>query len=138
MGKISTVYMNNLLNVAFGMLPSSFPALMYLGLSSTEPTDTGTNITETTELDYARVEIANDSGTWDVASGRGIDNLVTFTFPTAATAWGTMTHFVIMDASTVGEMILWGALAAPITVGIGDIVTFDPGTITITAPGTAP
>jgi hypothetical protein len=137
MGKISDDFINNLLDVAFGSAVSAFPATYHIGLSSTLPTNSGGNITEPVGNAYARVSIPNDDTNWGPAAARGTTNLLTVTFPTATPAgWGDMTHFVLMDAATNGAMVAWGALSATLTVGIGAIPTFDPGTLVITAPGT--
>jgi hypothetical protein len=135
MGKISDTYVNNLLDVAFGSAVSIFPATFHLGLSTTLPTNAGANITEPSGGSYARLAINNDDLNWGPAAARGTTNLLTLSMATATGSWGAVTHFVIMSADTVGSMIAWGALPGTLTVGIGAIVTFDPGTLVITAPG---
>jgi hypothetical protein len=135
MGKISDDYANNLLDIAFGSVMSLFPTNFYLALSSTTPTNSGGNITEPSGFAYARLAIPNDITNWGPAVTRGTTNLLTCTMATATGSWGTMTHFMLMDTLTTGAMVAWGALPTPLAVGNGGIVTFDPGTLVITAPG---
>jgi len=137
MGKLSDDYVDILLDMAFSKAANGFPASYYVGLSSTLPTNIGGNITEPTGNGYARVEVVNSNAEWGPASARATSNINTITFPAATpSGWGTMTHFILMDSLTSGSMVGWGALTTPLSVGLGTIPTFDPGTLVINAPGT--
>src|SRR3972149_9871190 len=114
---LSTVWANFVLdhvtgNVDIGTLPTP-----YVGLSSTKPTDTGTNITEPSTGDYARV--ACGASQWGPAASRGIANSAVVTFPLSTAAWlagAAMGYWVLMDAVTAGAMIMWGTVAPPLSV----------------------
>jgi hypothetical protein len=54
------------------------------------------------------------------------------TFPTATGNWGTVTHFGIFDASTSGNLLVWGALAVSKVVNTGDTASFATGELDLT------
>lgn len=94
--------------------------------------------TEVSGGSYARVRVyANGGGTpdWDLAVVDGIgylvDNSDDITFPTATVAWGTVTHFGIHDAATVGNLLFHGVLDASQVVGIGGIFKFLAGDLNL-------
>jgi hypothetical protein len=138
MGKISDAAANQLLDVMFGQIANPFPAIYYIALSTTLPTNTGTNVTEpsTSGTAYARMAVDNDDVSFVGAAARQTSIAVEVVFPEATGAgWGHLTHFAIYDAATAGNFMGWGALATPIDVIAGGIVTFIPDSLVITAPG---
>lgn len=109
--------------------PAYTPAsTLYLGLSSTTPTDAGGNITEPSTGSYARVSTA--AADWGAATGTAPatkSNTSTKTFSTATADWASganLTHFVIYDASTAGNVVGWGALTTAKPVLNGDTPSF--------------
>lgn len=102
------------------------PTNWFVGLSTTTPTgDTSTNFTEPVGNAYARVSTADAD--WAAAVGAQPStkaNANTITFPTATGSWGTVTHFGLFDASTAGNLRMWGALTASKTIGNGDTASF--------------
>lgn len=110
------------------------PTTLYLGLSSTTPTEAGGNVTEPSGGAYARV--ATTAADWSAASGTAPaqkTNTATFTFPTATADWvaaANLTHFTLHDASTAGNVVAWGALTTPKPVLNGDTPSFAAGQIT--------
>lgn len=140
MGKISDSAANDILDVMFGKVANPFPSTYYVALSSTQPANDGTNITEpsTSGTAYARVTLANNTTSFPGASARETAINVDLTYPEATADWGDeLGWFAIMDSATVGagNMIGWGALGTPITVIAGGIPTFLAGSLVITAPG---
>ncbi len=100
----------------------------YLALFTAAPSDAGGG-TEVTGGSYARVAITADMA----AAGSGaITNSAGIEFPTASASWGTVTHFAVMDASTAGNMLWWGDLAASKAVGDGDTLVFNAGDLDFT------
>ena len=106
------------------------PATLYIALFTAAPTDTGGG-TEVTGGSYARVAVtaslANFSGTQATASttassgtGGQSSNNAAITFPAPTANWGSITHVMIMDASSSGNGWLHGALTTPKTVNSGD------------------
>lgn len=106
------------------------PATLYMALFTTAPTDTGGG-TEVTGGSYARVAItsslANWAGTQAAASTTAssgstgtTSNNAAVTFPTPTAAWGVVTSIGVFDASTGGNLLIYGNLAANKTVNNGD------------------
>lgn len=129
-----------MLNSLFGKT-SAFGALasrptIYVGLSSTTPTETGTNVTEPSGSGYARVTTA--PADWNAATSADpslIDNLNAITFPTASGNWvasANLTHFVLYDAATVGNFLGFGALTVAKPVLSGDTASFATGALDVT------
>jgi hypothetical protein len=116
---------------------TTFPAAtgsVYCGLCTAAPSDSSFG-TEVSGNAYARQALSKAAGTWTAGSaGSGqISNTAAITFPAATPAgWGTITHFVIADASTAGNLIIWGALTASKAIGIGDVFQFAAGQLVIT------
>lgn len=105
-------------------LPSTWVAL-YTGA----PTDAGGG-TEATGGSYARKSTA--AGDWGSAAGGVISNTNAITFVTPSGSWGTITHFGIFDAATVGNLLVWADLTSSQAVGTGNTVSFAAGQLTIT------
>lgn len=88
------------------------PPQTWIALSTADPTDSASVLTEPVGNAYARV----DYGDWSAAALRAVENNATITFPTASGAWGTITHYAIMDASTAGNMLCHGSFTTPKSV----------------------
>lgn len=98
----------------FGALATA--PTIHVGLSTTAPAEDGTNVTEPVGNGYARVATA--AGDWNTATDADpsvIDNANAVTFPQASGSWGTVTHFVLFDAATAGNVLTSGALDTPRT-----------------------
>lgn len=105
---------------------------LYLALSTTTPTDAAANFTEPSGNNYSRV--ATTSADWNAASGTAPavkTNSGTKTFNQASGSWGTVTYFGLYDASTSGNLILFGALTASKSIGNGDTASFPASSITL-------
>lgn len=128
-----------LLNSLFGKT-SNFGALasaptIYVGLSSTTPTETGTNVTEPSGGSYARVATA--ASDWNAATDADpsvVDNANAIEFPAATADWvsaANLTHFVLYDASSGGNFLGAGALSVAKPVLDGDTASFPAGSLTV-------
>lgn len=118
------------------------PATWYIGLFTAAPSDTGGG-TEVSGGSYARVAVtaslANFAGTQSAGStaassgtgGTSSNNgAITFAAPTAN--WGVITHFGLFDASTAGNLWIFGALTVSKTVNNGDAApSFAAGALTV-------
>jgi len=98
--------LDHVFNVAY-----THPATVYLALCTADPTDAGTGAACNECADannYARKAI-----TFAAASGRSITQTGAVTFNQASGAWGTATHWAIVDSDTHGNgnMLAHGALA---------------------------
>lgn len=132
----STYAQEAILNQWFGGTAAPIPATLYVGLSSTQPAQDGTNITEPSGGAYARVAVTNNTTNWPAAqtgpSGNSvISNATAVTFPTATASWGTLDYYFVSDAATGGNMLGWATLSSPQTVNANSIASFAAGTLSI-------
>ena len=106
---------------------------LHVGLSTADPGDTGASLAEPSGNGYARV--ATNSTVWDdatVANPSVLDNGSAINFPSPTGSWGTVTHFVIFDALTNGNVIASGALGSSRSIQSGDSVSFPAGDLSVT------
>lgn len=112
------------------------PPTIYIGLSSTTPTEAGANITEPSAGAYAR--ITTSAGDWNsatLADPSLIDNALALTFPQASADWlagADLTHMVAFDAVSGGNAIFFGALTTAKPVLNGDTAEFAAGALDVT------
>jgi hypothetical protein len=108
-------------------------ATMWIGLSTTTPTEAGANFTEPSTGAYARVSTTGVD--WSAASGTAPavkTNTAVKTFPTATADWSagaSMTYFGLFDASTAGNLKWFGALTTAKPVLNGDTASFAAGSL---------
>lgn len=132
MGRLSDTDANALLDSLFG---SASPATYYFGLSTTQPTSAGGNITEPSGGAYARVSVTNNSTNFPAAASRSKSNGTAITFPSPSGSWGTVGWWVIMTASSGGTMRSSGALNNASTIASGDPApAFGVGAFVISCP----
>jgi hypothetical protein len=105
------------------------PTSWYIGLFTSDPTDTGSAGTEVaTGTGYARTAVTF-TVTGDTAS-----NSAAVEFPAASGGnWGTISHIGVMDASTGGNMIVHSALTTAKAINDGDVFRIPTGDLDITA-----
>lgn len=98
----------------------AIPTEYYIGLSTTEPTMSGTNVSEpSTNAGYGRVLLENLS-----APVNGVvTNTANINFEESTASWGTVTHFVIYDAEINGNLLMYGALSTPRVVEAATVMT---------------
>lgn len=111
------------------------PSAIYIGLSTTDPGEDGSGLTEVTGGSYARVACTNSfPAAGDATNGGTCTSNADITFPQATANWGTVTHFFISEQAADGysTMILFGALTTSKAVNNGDTAKFNSGSITIT------
>lgn len=119
------------------------PANLYVGLFTTNPTDTGGGV-EVSGSGYTRVTIVSNATNWaatnaaasTVAPSTGntgtTSNNGAITFGTPGANWGVITGFGIFDASTAGNLLIFGALTTSKTVNNGDAApAFSPAALSI-------
>lgn len=105
------------------------PATLYVGLyTSSAGLETNSPSAEvsTSATGYARQTLD-----FNAASGGSATNNGIIQFPTATANWGTVTHMAILDASSGGNVLFYGALNATKTVQSGDVFQFSDENITI-------
>lgn len=69
--------------------------------------------------------------TFAAASNGTSSTDATVTFDTATGNWGTITHIAVMDASTSGNVLFWGAVTTPKTIETGDTFQVSSGNLTV-------
>lgn len=110
------------------------PTTLAVALFTAAPSDAGGG-TEVTGGSYARVSVNPLDANWTAASSTdGVTtnaSAITFAAPTAN--WGTVTHFAIYDATSAGNLLVWGALTASRVISNGDAApSFAAGALAIT------
>ena len=104
------------------------PTAWYVGLFTSDPTDTGAVGTEVSGNGYTR-KVASFTVTGDTAS-----NSASIEFPAASGGnWGTVGWIGIMDASSGGNMIIHSALTTAKAINDGDVFRIPTGDLDVTA-----
>lgn len=130
-GSFADFLENELLDHVFGAAAYSAPATLYVGLYTATPSDAGGG-TEVSGGAYERVSVTNNATNFPAASGGAKANGTAITFPQASASWGTVSQFGIFDASTAGNLLVWGDLTASKTIDSGDTASFAIGELDIT------
>lgn len=93
------------------------PAVLAVALFTAAPGEAGGG-TEVAGGSYARVERDPSDSNWSAVSGTDglTDNVAALTFPAPTGNWGVVTHAAILDAVSVGNMLLYAPLATAKTV----------------------
>jgi len=128
MGSFSNYWENEVLDHLFGK-GSYAPPTIYVGLSTADPGDDATGLSEPSGGGYAR--LATSAANWNSASGGSLDNASVVAFGEATGDWGTVTHFALFDAATGGHLLAHGALSQAKTVSSGDTLRFVAGDLDV-------
>lgn len=89
---------------------------IYLALFTTDPAEDASG-TEVSGGGYARIAAASWAAPSNGATSNSAD--VDFGYATGG-AWGTISHAALFDASSGGNMLIYGPLASSKTVADGD------------------
>lgn len=130
MGSKSDAYEIDVLKAGTGQatsILSTTPITPYIALFTVAPTDSSAG-TEVSGGSYTR---QSSAGKWATPSGGSVSTNAAITYPTATADWGTVVAFGIMDASSGGNMLYWGALTANKTVSNGDTASFASGALSV-------
>jgi hypothetical protein len=128
MGGFSDYWENKILDHIFGK-GSYTPPTIHVGLSTADPTDTGSGLTEPSGSGYARVQTSVSD--WNAASNGSLENSNDINFAQATGNWGTITHFALFDAATAGNMLAYGALSQSKSISESDTARFEAGDLQI-------
>ncbi|MFT3992449.1 MAG: hypothetical protein QM680_13675 [Luteolibacter sp.] len=123
MGGFSNYLENKVADHVLGGSDFTRPATVYVALYTATPTDSGGG-TELSGGGYARATMTNNSTSWPASSSGLKRNGVAITFPTASASWGTVVAFGIFDASSGGNLLVWGELDVAKSVESGDTPSF--------------
>jgi hypothetical protein len=143
---MSNILENRLVDHIFRGNAFAMPTQLWVALYSSDPGETGAS-GELSGGGYGRAALAPSTANWAATNGVGntsvsstgttgaTSNNVIITFPTPTANWNggnAVTHFAIFDASTGGNMLLYGALLNNgKVVQQNDTVTFPPGQLQI-------
>lgn len=128
MGSLSNYAENKILEHSLGKTSWTMPTNVYAALYTVSPTESGGG-TEVSASGYARVAI-----TFGSASGGVISNSADIRFPAVgntSASWGTVVAIGILDASTSGNLIWYGATSATVAIDTGDNFTIATGGLVI-------
>ena len=95
----------------------------YIGLFTSAPSDSaaGTEVSASGTA-YTRIQIGSaGQGSFNAAAGGEIDNDAEFRWADALSDWGTITHVGLFDASTGGNLLVYGQLQSSVVIELGDI-----------------
>lgn len=125
-----------LADMMLGNTGYSVPSTVYVALSTApfDPTATGASMTEVTGGSYARVSLANNPTNWPAGAGSAPyvkSNGTPINFATATAGWGTIQSIYILDASSSGNCLYGGDLAAPVTVTTGGSISVPAGSFVV-------
>jgi len=102
-----TNYLENaLVNHVFRNTELTSPAAVYIGLTTSDPGETGSVAGEISGNAYVRQAI-----TFGAPSDGSITTTALIEFPVATGDWGTISHIGIFDAESSGNMLAYGALS---------------------------
>ncbi len=127
------------INLMRGSAGSAFsaPAALYLALFYSNPSDTGTAGTEASYSTYTRQPIQFGAPT-AVSSGSTslyMQNTNVITFPEATASGSSVQYVGVFDASSGGNMLLYGALTSSLAIQAGVSPVFRAGTLKWTWSG---
>jgi len=128
MGSFSDYWEDKILDHIFGKANYT-PPIIYVALSTSDPSDDASELTEPTGNAYARVETS--ASDWNAATNGSLDNANDIIFPKATGSWGTITHFVLFDAASGGNMLAHGALSQSKAVDSSYTPIFETGDLNI-------
>ena len=136
-GKLSAYQANRVLNKMLRGEDYVVPNAYWIGLfKATNDIALRGNLVasadEVTTVGYVRKKLRDDSLLTFTQSTDAFSQVSgAVPWESAQAAWGTITYAAVLDASTGGNIILYGALTAPKPVDGGDIFRLPAGLFTI-------
>lgn len=126
---------NAILGHILGKTAYSMPTV-YVALSSTTPTVSGTNFTEPTIGTGGYARVATSGATWNAAASGSTTNAASISFPNSTAAWtsgaSNLTYVGLYDAATAGNFLGFGLISNPAPVnGSGVTVSLPIGDLTV-------
>ncbi len=113
------------LDAVLGAVAYAAPATVYFALYSATPSDAGggTELEATGSPGYTRVAVTNSAVNFPAAAAgaKTVGTAVTWPVNSGAAAWAAAVAWGVLDASTGGNLLLWGpmvSLACPVAQAI--------------------
>ena len=110
------------------------PGTRYLALFTNTSTAAAANLeagTLTDEISTSGTAYVRKTVTFASASSGTSATNATVTFDAATASWGSVTHVAVMDNSTGGNVLFWGAVTTAKTIDTGDTFQVTSGNLTI-------
>lgn len=125
----TTYFLNSIMGNVFKTKTNpALPTNYYIGLSTTAPKMDGTGVTEPTSGGYSRVKLDSLSQ----PSNGVLTNSNAILFEESSENWGLVTHFVIFDAASGGNLLMYDKLSTARTVEEATVVTIKSGSLELT------
>lgn len=128
-----TTYFKNLIanHVWHTSAEATLPATYYLALSTTEPFEDGTGVTEPeASSGYARIAVANLA---DAVNG-SVKNTNSLSWSELTTDQGVASYWALFDAATGGNLLMGNSLSAK-HLDAGTEITIKSGKLTLSVLG---
>lgn len=120
----TTYFLNCVAGNVFGTKKSpALPTNYFIGLSTTTPNADGSGVSEPADSAYARVQLSSLS----TPSSGEITNSAAIAFPDSTVAWGNISYFVIYDAKSGGNLLMYNPLDKIRTIQADSQVSFKAG-----------
>lgn len=123
------------LNLASGNLFGTktnppIPTKYYVGLSTTTPNLDGSGVTEPDSTGaYKRIQLTSLSEPTNGA----VTNTSSISFDESTSDWGIVTHYVIYDSATNGNLLMFGAFSKPRSIETSTVMTIKEGHLKLKA-----
>lgn len=124
MAAMSNYLEGKVLDHTLAGLPFTPPAAHYVSLHTASPTDANTTTTEVAGGSYQRA-----LASFSPAAAGSSSNSNTLAF--AGMPAVTVSHVAIYDTTTAGNLLYYGALAAPVAVTAGGTFVINAGGLTV-------
>jgi hypothetical protein len=134
MSAASNYLENKVLDHVLTATSYSAPGTRYLALFTNTSGNAATNLeagTLTDEVSTSGTAYGRQTVTFAAASSGTSATNATVTFSAATANWGTITHVAVMDASTSGNVLFWGAVTTSKTIETGDTFQVTSGNLTV-------
>ncbi len=130
----TTYFLNCVAGNVFGSKTTpALPTEYYVGMSQSAPNMDGSGVMEpAASVMYARVKAE-----FGAPVGGVVANSANISFEESSGAWGTLTHYVIYDALTGGNLLAYGELDTPRVVEASTIMTIKSGDLKLSVQNPA-
>lgn len=132
---LSNSFENDVLDAMLGASATLLGPNVEIALSTADPGEDGSGISEPGSGGYTRVTVANNGTNWSAAAAGEKANAVDIVFPTATGSWGTLSHWALYDTGIIkasGILDDGAGTPTPVSVGNTDVFRFQTGELRIT------
>jgi hypothetical protein len=132
-GSFTNFLEDELLDHVFGASAYTAPVTLYFLASTTTISDDGTGATEPVGNNYARTPVTNNLTNFPAASSGAKANGTAILWPEATGSWGTLLDIAANDASSGGNMLIYGDITGGgVAVTTNEILRIPVGDLDIT------